>query len=72
MVRFSGEVVARRRHELNMRPEAVAVGIGKSAASVRFYENGTVDPPASVVARLAMVLQVAAGDLFVENEDAAA
>jgi transcriptional regulator with XRE-family HTH domain len=44
---------------------------GRSAAAIRDYLTGRSDPPAAMVAALAMVLDVAPGDLFrpVTKED---
>lgn len=66
MRRFSGPQVRTRRQAAGLRPEQLAVAVGKSAAAISAYELGTIDPPSSVVAGLAAALNCAPGDLFVE------
>lgn len=69
MIRFSGTASAERRRALGLSHEQVAVAVRRSASAVRMYEVGAIDPPASVVVRLAEALGVLPGDLFVEEQD---
>jgi len=67
--RFSGNALAERRKELGLRHEDVAVGVDRTASAIRMYEAGAIDPPASIVCKLADVLRIDPGRLFVsENE----
>lgn len=68
MRRFSGQQVRNRRQAAGLRPEHLAVAVGKSAAAIHAYEVGTIDPPSSVVAGLAAALGCAPGDLFADAE----
>lgn len=63
-MKFNGSAVATRRCELGMRPEALAVAIGRSASSVYLYERGAVEPPISVASRIAEVLGMEVADIF--------
>jgi len=64
LTQFHGAAAEARRLELGLRREHVALAINRSASSVFLYERGDVDPPASVVAMLADVLDLKVGDLF--------
>jgi hypothetical protein len=61
---FSGTRLREARLRSDKRPERVAVAIDRSVASLFLYERGEVDPPASVVAKLAQVLACQPGDYF--------
>jgi transcriptional regulator with XRE-family HTH domain len=69
MQRFDGKKLATIRKRSRLRVEHVAVAIDRSVASVHFYESGRIDPPASIVAMLADVLGIAAGELFTVHGD---
>lgn len=61
---FSGPALRRHRTARNVRREALALAVDRSAQTIQLYEIGKVDPPASVVARLADALDVDPGALF--------
>ena len=61
---FSGSRLADARQAAGLRREAVAVAVDRSLPTIVGYELGRVDPPASIVARLADAVGVAAGDLY--------
>ena len=67
MLRFDGKLLRQKRVAAGRRREAVAVAIGRSMQSVIAYENGRIDPPVSVVGRLAAVLACSPNDFY--NED---
>lgn len=71
MVQFDGSRLRQARKNAGLRVEHVAVRINRSATSITLYESGKVDPPASVVARLADVCGVEVGDLFSAHQEAA-
>jgi len=48
------------------------VSVDRSASTIRLYEAGLVDPPASMVAKLAAALGVQPGDLFVPDAEESA
>jgi transcriptional regulator with XRE-family HTH domain len=64
---FDGEALRARRHALGIRPELLALQVGRSLPSLLAYETGRTDPPASVVAALASALKCQPGDLFTED-----
>ncbi len=64
MQRFSGSALRQARRAAHVRPERLAVEVARSVESIRGYEGGRIDPPASVVAALADALGVEAGSLF--------
>jgi transcriptional regulator with XRE-family HTH domain len=61
---FSGHRLRQARKASGVRYEHLAVAVGRSTDTLRSYEAGRVDPPASVVARLADALDVDPGELF--------
>lgn len=65
-MKFDGATVRARREQMAMRPEQLAAGIDRCVTSVLQYERGAIDPPASIVARLAEVLHVDPGELFTD------
>jgi hypothetical protein len=62
--RFSGELLRRRRLELNIRPEVVAAGSGRSLWGYLSYEKGLNDPPTNVTAKIARILSCDINDLM--------
>jgi transcriptional regulator with XRE-family HTH domain len=66
MSRFSGDRLREFRQARQFRREHLADRIEKSVETLRLYETNRVDPPASVVARIADSLRILAGDLFEE------
>lgn len=68
MPTFSGNALRRIRVAAGIRPERLAVDVGRSTDTLRGYEHGRIDPPASVVGALAGALNVEPGDLF-DNTD---
>lgn len=67
-MRFDGMELRRQRKEAGYRRVAVAAAIDKSVESLDAYENGKVDPPASVVARLCDAIGIDAGVLFTDDD----
>jgi transcriptional regulator with XRE-family HTH domain len=61
---FSGARLRAARAAAGIPIERVALDIQRSADSVRSYETGRIDPPASLVARLADSVGVHPGELF--------
>lgn len=69
---FSGSRLRQSRVSSGIRIEVLAVAVGRSVDTLRQYENGRVDPPASIVSRLADSLGVEVGALFDKRPDVAA
>ena len=69
---FSGNRLRQSRVSSGIRIEALALAVGRSVDTLRQYENGRVDPPASIVSRLADSLGVEVGALFDKRPDVAA
>ncbi|MCO5307455.1 MAG: helix-turn-helix domain-containing protein [Microthrixaceae bacterium] len=69
---FSGSRLRQSRVSSGIRIEALALAVGRSVDTLRQYENGRVDPPASIVSRLADSLGVEVGALFDKRPDVAA
>jgi transcriptional regulator with XRE-family HTH domain len=67
---FSGAALRRARLARGLRREELAVATRRSVESIRGYERGQIDPPSSIVARLAEAVGVDPGALF-ERVDAA-
>jgi transcriptional regulator with XRE-family HTH domain len=61
---FSGARLADARQAAGLRREAVAVAVDRSLPTIVGYELGRIDPPASVVGRLADAVGCAPGDLY--------
>ena len=61
---FSGQKVRDARTRAGIRPEMIAVAISRSVDSLRLYEQGRTDPPASVIAALANALHLEPGEFF--------
>ena len=53
MARFDGTNLREARTAAGLRPEQVALAIGRSVYSVHEYERGRVSPPANVLVDLA-------------------
>lgn len=64
MSRFNGQNIREARLAAGLRPEQVALAIGKSVYSVHEYERGRVVPPACVLADLATTLGVSTDRLL--------
>ena len=64
MRKFSGRRLADHRLRKNLRPEHLAVHIGRCSMTVRQYEHGKIQPPADVVGSLADALDITVDDLF--------
>ncbi|MEX2659703.1 MAG: helix-turn-helix transcriptional regulator [Acidimicrobiales bacterium] len=61
---FSGRRLRQKREAADLRREFIAVAIDRSLGSIIAYESGTIDPPASVVGRLAAVLDCSPADFY--------
>lgn len=72
MSKFSGERLRYARLAAGLRPEHVAVAICRSVDSVRGYETGRIDPPASLVAKLAAAVGTEPGELFAADTEVVA
>jgi transcriptional regulator with XRE-family HTH domain len=64
MHRFSGKRLSRARQDAGLRREHLALSVDRSAQTITLYELGRIDPPASVVGRLADAVGCAPGDLY--------
>lgn len=62
--RFNGTTARRLRNSKALTTEHIGAAIGRSTSAIRAYEADIVDPPASVVGRLAGVLGVGPCELF--------
>lgn len=58
MSRFDGRNLREARAAAGLRPEQVALAIGKSVYTIHEYERGRVSPPADVLADLSRLLGV--------------
>jgi transcriptional regulator with XRE-family HTH domain len=56
MLVFDGKEFRRLRKQAGIRPEAMAVALGRSAATVRFYEQGRAEPTIAMVGKIAAQL----------------
>ena len=56
MLVFDGMEFRRLRKEAGIRPEAMAVTLDRSAATVRFYEQGRAQPNLAMVGKIAAEL----------------
>lgn len=72
MVRFSGPKLRQARLRSGAPITRVALDVGRSVESLRCYESGRIDPPASIVAALAESLGVDPGELFADDQEVAA
>jgi len=64
MERFSPTRLRSARLACGQRPEHLALAVERSVDSIRGYEAGRIDPPASVIAKLASALNCRVGELF--------
>lgn len=64
MTRFDGHNLREARIAAGLRPEQVALAIGKSVYTVHEYERGRVTPPADSIAALSRLLGVSADHLL--------
>jgi DNA-binding XRE family transcriptional regulator len=62
--RFKGGVARQLRRDLGITPAELAVKIGRSVESVRFYEIGRVQPPTDVGKKIARVLRCRLDELY--------
>jgi transcriptional regulator with XRE-family HTH domain len=69
METFSSKALRRHREARCLTREAVAVAIGRSAASIGFYETGRITPPRPIIGALAQTLEIPVSDLFAPIED---
>lgn len=68
MESFSGRRLEAARIRSGQPVEAIALKVGRGAECVRRYLRGTIDPPASMVAKLADAVGVPVADLFEDDE----
>lgn len=64
MSRFNGHNLREARTAAGLRPEQVALAIGKSVYTIHEYERGRVMPPADAIAALSRLLDVSADRLL--------
>lgn len=64
MSRFDGHNLREARIAAGLRPESVALAIGKSVYTIHEYERGRVTPPADAIAALSRLLGVSADHLL--------
>lgn len=64
MHRFDGHNLREARTAAGLRPEQVALAIGKSVYTIHEYERGRVMPPADAIAALSRLLGVTADRLL--------
>lgn len=63
--KFSGPALRRARISAGLRPEQLAVAVGRSVYSISAYERGVATPPVDVLAILADTLGVSVDDLLI-------
>jgi transcriptional regulator with XRE-family HTH domain len=68
--KFSGAHARNHRERAGLRPEAVALEIGRSSYTVQEYERGRVIPSLSTVIHLADTYHCTVDDLLEEVADA--
>lgn len=66
MPTYSPTQLRERRRAAGLSQEQLAVAIGRSYSSVRFYERGVTTPPADVLTALAVAIGCAPTDFFTE------
>lgn len=59
-----GGALRRARRGVRLALHAAGAHIGRDASTVAKYERGLIDPPASVLAELAALYGVEAGEFF--------
>jgi transcriptional regulator with XRE-family HTH domain len=64
---FSGPRLREARIAAGLRPEQLALSIGRSVYSIHDYERGRVRPPVDVLADIAEVLHRDINDLLAEE-----
>lgn len=64
ILRFDPERLVGLRLDRGFSREELAVLLGRSYQSVRFYEKGSVTPPADIIGRLATLLHAEPSDFF--------
>jgi transcriptional regulator with XRE-family HTH domain len=64
MYTFQAVRLRERRLSLNLRPEQVALSVGRSSETIGLWERGKVLPNPDQLATLAEVLHCAPGDFF--------
>jgi transcriptional regulator with XRE-family HTH domain len=69
--KFNGHLLRAIRKDRNLRPEQLAVLIGRSYQAVNLYECGHRLPPVSVLERLAAVLDTDVANFFDDDPVAA-
>jgi transcriptional regulator with XRE-family HTH domain len=70
--RFNPQALRLRILGAGLRPESVAVAIGRSVESVRNYTHGRQEPRMSVFVALCRLLDCEPSDLFEEVEESEA
>ena len=65
------ERIREARRAAGLSRQRLAADIDRTYASVTFYENGDVEPPPLVIARIANRLRVPLGYFFGEDHDGA-
>lgn len=66
--KFSGRALKAARLAAGLKPEQLAIEIGRSAASVLQYERDDNLPTVGTVCAIAAALNVSVADLFVADE----
>lgn len=65
---FAGHRLREIRRSRGIRTEYVAVVIKRCSRTVEGYERGSTNPPASIVAALADLLDIDVSELFTDTE----
>ena len=65
---YSGQRLRELRIAAGHSPESLALNIGRSVYSIHEYERGRVQPPVSVLARIAAVLGGTLDDFLIDAE----
>jgi transcriptional regulator with XRE-family HTH domain len=64
---FSGQLLREKRVAAGLKPERLALIVGRSVYAIHEYERGRNLPSVPVLAAMAAALNVAIDDLFVEQ-----
>jgi transcriptional regulator with XRE-family HTH domain len=68
VLRFDPDRLIALRTKAGLSREQLAVMLGRSYFSVRFYELGKINPPTAIIGRLASLLDCAPSDFFTDEE----
>lgn len=68
MVHFVPQRLRAARRHAGIKPELLALQLGRSVHSISAWERGASTPSAVMLARIANVLGIAPGDLYAEED----